>query len=67
MDLLLIHICLIGFGICLGSAATAIFLLHRAKKDNEYIIKLFHALTARHPFFPEDLQDAMRRVSNEIH
>jgi hypothetical protein len=64
MDLLLIHICLIAFGICLGSAATAIFLIHRAKKESNYIIKVLHELQSYNPFFGQDLQNAMRRASS---
>jgi hypothetical protein len=63
MDLLLIHICLIAFGICLGSAATAAFLLHRAKQESNYIIKVLHELQLWNPFFDQDLRNAMRRVS----
>ena len=62
MDLLLIHICLIGFGICLGAGVASAFLLHKAKKEEQFVIDLFHHMESVNPCLRTDLAYAMERV-----
>ena len=63
MDLLIIHLCLIGFGICIGAGIASAFLLHRARKEEQFITDLFRHMEAVNPCLHTDLEYAMRRVN----
>ncbi len=56
---MIIQLCLIGFGVCLGGGAVAIYLIRRIKADERFLIAFLRELREINPYH---LEIAFERV-----
>jgi hypothetical protein len=59
IDQLIIQLCLIGFGVCLGGGAVATYLIRQIKADERFLIALLRELREINPYH---LEIAFERV-----
>jgi hypothetical protein len=62
IDELIIQLCLIGFGVCLGGGAVAIYFINQIKGEERFILSLFREMREINPVFNRELEIAFERV-----
>ena len=59
---MIIQLCLIGFGVCLGGGAVATYLIRRIKADERFLLALLRELGEISPVFTRELEIAFERI-----
>ncbi|WP_347852177.1 hypothetical protein [Planktomarina sp.] len=59
---MIIQLCLIGFGVCLGGGAVATYLIRQIKADERFLLALLREMREINPVFNRELEIAFERI-----